>query len=76
MHDDDQPMASTDQDSWVQLAMQMRDELAKRIPEIGGMEPGEIGQFIDAIRDTYWLHLTAATWDKKLELELARTTAE
>lgn len=56
--------------------MQMRDELAKRIPEIGGMAPGEIGQFIDAIRDTYWLHLTAATWDKKLELELARTTAE
>lgn len=75
-HDDDEPTTSPDQDAWVELATRLRAELAKRVPEVGAMKVDEVAQFVAAVRDAYWLHLLTACWDKKVELELARISAE
>lgn len=63
------------QDDWTNIAQLVRLEITKRIPDIGAMKPDEIEKFADAMRSIYWLEEMAHTFDKRVELELAKVTA-
>lgn len=72
---DNQDIASADQDAWVSLAQGLREGLRKCIAEMGALNPEEVKNLIEASQAAFWLHHNAATWDKRIELELARITA-
>jgi len=67
--------ASHIQDDWETLAQRMRLAIAARINDIGAMKPDEIEHLADAARATLFLELNAQTFDKLVELELAKVTA-
>jgi hypothetical protein len=61
-----------DQTAWVRLARDCRASLAERAKKLADMEPEAAGQFIDACREALAFHQDAMTFDKNIELELAR----
>jgi hypothetical protein len=73
---EDNPATTADQDAWVAIAEQVRTRLAESIPLIPTMKVEEQKQFVETLRDAYWLHQCAVQFDKKVELELARVSPE
>lgn len=72
----DDKLTSADQDAWVALAETVRVKLAELTQFIPIMKPDEVKQFMDSLSDAFWFHRRALTWDKWLELENARVTAD
>ena len=68
-------LSSTTQDSWAELAGALRMQIVKSAGLAPAMTPSEIGELVDAARNLYWLEIGAATFDKEVELRLARVTA-
>jgi hypothetical protein len=75
MSEDTEPVASADQDSWVDIAQRMRNELAKAVPVMGAMKIDELKVFVDTVQAAFWLNKNAETWDKQIALEMAKVTA-
>lgn len=69
MNDD---YATPDQHRWADIAKQLREQLADRIPEIVAMTPAECGQFVDAVTSARWLEVNAALHDKQIEDSLKK----
>ena len=76
MISDDEPVTSADQDAWVSLATAVRAELAKMVPRIPAMTPEEINDLIAAIDGARCSHVNALLFDKLIELESAKTSAD
>lgn len=73
---DSDPVSSADQDAWVSLPPAARVELAKQIPLMGAMKVEELKTFMDAIHAGMFSHFQAMTFDKQVELELRKITAD
>lgn len=76
MHDDDRPTSTPEQDGWVALTAAVRHALAGRVGDIGAMTPAEMLDFTEAVNSAWWQEFRSQTWDRRVELEHARVTAE
>lgn len=73
---DDASNTTADQDAWVALTEAMREQLSRIVPTMPAMQPGELEKFVEASNGVMWMHFRAVAWDRRVELELARTAAE
>lgn len=63
------------QDEWVGISQRIRLEIQKRLADIRAMKASEIEELVRASRTALWLEKDAHTFDKEVELELARFSA-
>ncbi|MDB5310688.1 MAG: hypothetical protein JWO38_4890 [Gemmataceae bacterium] len=73
---DGEPETTADQDAWIALWEQIRLRLGELVPLIPAMKPDEAKQVVDTVLAAQWGHFQALTLDKRVELELARATAD
>ena len=73
---DDDPDTTADQDQWMDLARAVRAGLMKQAALLSAMTPEEIKAFIEACRDALFLEVNASSFDKRVELEQNRVTAD
>jgi len=66
-------MTSADQDDWLEIAQAIRAQLRKYTDNIPGMNPGEVKDFVESVNYAYWLEVHASSFDKEVDLQLART---
>ena len=69
---DEGPVTSADEDAWIDIARRMRAEIEKQIPLVGAMSPTNLKIFVEAVRDIRWLNQNALTFDKDVEIEMAK----
>lgn len=68
---DDEP--SADQQAWVKLCIDTRNELAKLVPLIPAMKPDEAKTLVSAIQDCMWTHHQAETFDHRIDRERTKS---
>lgn len=73
---EDSPETTAQQDSWAELAEVVRDQLRKRAELIPAMETEEVEMFVNACREALFMEINAMTFDKRVELERNRISAE
>lgn len=72
----DDRVTTADQDAWVDLASRVRAKLGEMVNDIPAMKPEEASKFVEACNDAYWFGVRCAMYDKRVDLELARVTAD
>lgn len=70
--DDDKPETSADQDAWVELNSKVRAKIEQMTVKVAEMSGGELKDFVSAVNQAQWTYFQAATWDKRIELEMNR----
>lgn len=60
------------QRSWEALADKVRRKLSEQAEYIPAMKPEEVKSLIEAMREAYWIDQYAATFDKRVEVEMSR----
>ena len=68
----DEPLSSAGQDAWAEIAAAAREQLRRRLPDMGAMTPEELGAFLEACRTAQGLEQDAATHDREVELRRSR----
>lgn len=75
MSDSDDSEDSEDQTAWVAAARQLRQKLQARLVDGAKMKPEELLRLSEAFRECLFLHVEAASLDKKIDLEQGRFSA-
>ncbi len=70
----DDETTSADQDAWVEIAQAVREQIRRRIPDMGAMKPDEISAFVEAARCAQWFEEACHVFDRELELRRQRVT--
>lgn len=60
-------MASAEQDQWTEICAAFRAQLARIIPLMPAMNPGEIGTMASAINEGMWCEIRAQSYDGAVE---------
>lgn len=67
------PATNADQEAkWIALADSIRAEVEKLVPLMPAMKPEEVKTLIDAAQAALWLDNRARSFEKNIDLELAR----
>lgn len=64
--------ATDDQLEWLELVRAARDQMLRIVPLMEGMNAAELSSFVSAMETLQGLHYRVATFDKNVELSLAR----
>lgn len=65
----DDPLPSRQQHRWQRLAASLRCKLARRLKDVAKMEPGDMEDFVDAMRGAMYMEREAALFDQRIERE-------
>ena len=63
----DKELASAAQESWQDIALLVRLQLAKQVPFMPAMGPSELSSFIEALNAAMWLEVKAANFDAEVD---------